>query len=218
MAAEAIAADFYALGLHPDTIASALAQVSRVEHTGGGAGVMVPEGSPLGVYDVRVQVVSSGAPGAATVRWSFDAGATWTIPAVAPLDAPLVLGASGMAVRFEGAFVAGDLYAFTAVRALERHLSAANATARAHLRRRFREGLPAWDDSIIAAAVSLAALSLLTQRGFDPRNPGDKAVADRAAEGIKYLKDVGASIAHPDGAIEALDTAPVAFSDPPRED
>ena len=35
---------------------------------------------------------------------------------------------------------------------------------------------------------------------------------------IEYLRDVGACIAHPDGAFDVTDTAPVVISDAPRED
>lgn len=222
MATAATADDFFAVGLHPDTIAGAEGAISRVTQVGGGACVVaVTETSrPLGVYDVRVQVVTSGAPGTATVRWTLDAGATWSATVTAPAAlAPLVIGVTGCAVTFDGALHAGDLYSFTAVRALERHLAAANAKVRAYLRRRFgAEGLPSWDESLIASAVFIAALPLLVQRGFDPKNPGDKAVADRADEAVTYVKDVGASIAHPDGSLDDTETAPVAFSDAPREE
>lgn len=220
MSTEATPEDFFALGLHPDALTSALAQVSRVAHVGGGAGsVMVAEGaSPLGVYDVRIQVVASGNPGVATVRWTLDAGLTWTGPVTAPSGAPLVLGVTGLAVTFDGALVAGDLYSFTAVRALERHLDAANAKTRAILRRRFKAGIPAWDASVVEASVAQACVSILTQRGFNPKDGADAAVSDRADTALKYLKDVGASIAHPDGMLDVTDTDPVAVSDPRRED
>jgi phage gp36-like protein len=221
VASEATDLDFYALGLHPDAVADAQAMVSRVSHVGSNAGsVVVAEGSaPLGTYDVRLQVVASGAPGTATVRWSLDKGVTWSATVTAPAaSAPLVIGATGMAVVFAGALVAGDLYSFVAARALERHLSAANAKVRSYLRRRFKTDLASWDDSLIAAAVSIAALSLLTQRGFDPKNPGDQAVADRASDGTKFVKDVGASIAHPEGVLDVTDTAPEVFSDEARGD
>lgn len=222
MATEATAADLYALGLHPDTIAAAQAQVSRVGHVGAGVGVVaVHESSaPLGVYDVRVQVLTSGALDAATVRYTLDGAVTWSAPVVAPAAAPLVLGASGMAVVFDGALTLGDLYSFVAVRAVERHLSAANAKVRGKLRRRFRnDELASWDDGIIAAATAEASLSLLTQRGFDPRNAGDAAVATRAKEGMKYVDEIGANLAHPDGALAIVaDTAPVVYSEPRRGD
>lgn len=212
--------DFFALGLHPDALVSALAMVSRVAHVGGGAGTVAvtDTSSPLGVYDVRIQVVASGLPGAATVRWTLDAGLTWTGPVTAPSGAPLVLGVTGLAVVFDGALVAGDLYSFTAVRALERHLDAANAKTRAILRRRFKGAMPAWDASVVEASVAQACLSILTQRGFNPKDGADKAIADRADSSMKYLKDVGASIAHPDGMLDVLDTDPVAVSDPPRDE
>lgn len=212
--------DFFALGLHPDALVSALAMVSRVAHVGGGAGVVsVAEGaSPLGVYDVRIQVVAPGNPGVATVRWTLDAGLTWSATVTAPNGAPLVLGVTGMAVTFDGALVAGDLYSFTAVRALERHLDAANAKTRAILRRRFKGAIPAWDASVVEASVAQASLSILTQRGFNPRDGADAAISDRADTALKYLKDVGASIAHPDGMLEVTDTDPVAVSDLRRED
>lgn len=222
MATAATADDLFALGLHPDTIAAAQAQVSRVTHVGGGVGVVAvhESSSPLGVYQITVQVMTTGAPGAATVRYTLDNGVTWSSTVTAPSGSPLVLGASGMAVTFEGALTAGDTYAFVAVRAVERHLSAANAKVRAKLRRRFRaDELPSWDDSLVAASTAEAALSLLTQRGFDPRNPGDQAVATRAKEGMRYVDDVGAGLAHPDGALSiTADTAPVVLSDTPAGD
>lgn len=212
--------DFFALGLHPDAIVSALAMVSRVAHVGGGSGVVsVAEGaSPLGVYDVRIQVVAPGNPGVATVRWTLDAGLTWSATVTAPNGSPLVLDVTGLAVTFDGALVAGDLYSFTAVRALERHLDAANAKTRAILRRRFKGAIPAWDASVVEASVAQASLSILTQRGFNPRDGADAAISDRADTALKYLKDVGASIAHPDGMLEVTDTDPVAVSDLRRED
>ena len=72
VATEATPDDFFALGLHPDALTSALAMVSRVAHVGGGSGrvATTEDSSPLGVYDVRIQVVTPGAPGAATVRSS----------------------------------------------------------------------------------------------------------------------------------------------------
>jgi hypothetical protein len=213
--------DFLAFGLHPDALAAALAQVSRVTHVGAGAGVMtVHESSaPLGVYDVRVQVVASGAPGAATVQWTINAGVTWAGPVVAPAGgAPLVLGATGLAVAFDGALVAGDLYTFAAVRALERHLAAANARMAARLRRRYPGGLPSWDDGILSAVVADAALSVLTMRGFDPKNGADKAVELRAKTGAEYVDDVLAARVHPEGAETNFDVAPAAFSEPRRED
>lgn len=220
MATAATPEDFFALGLHPDAVLAAQAMVSRVTHVGGGAGVVaVAEGStPLGVYDVRIQVRTSGAPGAATVRWTLDEGATWSADVVAPAGgAPLVIGATGMAVTFDGALVALDLYTFVAARALERHLSASNAKITAYLRRRFPRGLPSWDDSLVAASVFDASLSFLIQRGFDPRNPGDKAVADRAEAGVQFVKDVGANIAHPDNALAETVTSPRVYSDPREE-
>lgn len=212
--------DFFALGLHPDAIVSALAMVSRVAHVGGGSGVVsVAEGaSPLGVYDVRIQVVAPGNPGVATVRWTLDAGLTWSATVTAPNGSPLVLDVTGLAVTFDGALVAGDLYSFTAVRALERHLDAANAKTRAILRRRFKGAIPAWDASVVEASVAQASLSILTQRGFNPKDGADAAISDRADTALKYLKDVGASIAHPDGMLDVVDTDPVAVSDLRRED
>ena len=220
MSTEATPEDFFALGLHPDALVSALAMVSRVAHVGGGAGTVAvtDTSSPLGVYDVRIQVVASGNPGVATVRWTLDAGLTWSATVTAPNGAPLVLGVTGLAVVFDGALVAGDLYSFTAVRALERHLNASNAKTRALLRRRFKAGIPAWDASVVEASVAQACVSILTQRGFNPKDGADKAVADRADTALKYLKDVGASIAHPDGMLDVLDTDPVAISDLRRED
>lgn len=212
--------DFFALGLHPDALVSALAMVSRVAHVGGGAGVVsvTDTSSPLGVYDVRIQVVASGLPGAATVRWTLDAGLTWSATVTAPNGSPLVLDVTGLAVTFDGALVAGDLYSFTAVRALERHLDAANAKTRAILRRRFKGAIPAWDASVVEASVAQASLSILTQRGFNPKDGADAAISDRADTALKYLKDVGASIAHPDGMLDVVDTDPVAVSDLRRED
>lgn len=212
--------DFFALGLHPDALVSALAMVSRVAHVGGGAGVVsVAEGaSPLGVYDVRIQVVAPGNPGVATVRWTLDAGLTWSATVTAPNGSPLVLDVTGLAVTFDGPLVAGDLYSFTAVRALERHLDAANAKTRAILRRRFKGAIPAWDASVVEASVAQASLSILTQRGFNPKDGADAAISDRADTALKYLKDVGASIAHPDGMLDVVDTDPVAVSDLRRED
>lgn len=212
--------DFFALGLHPDALTSALAQVSRVAHVGGGAGtVAVAEGaSPLGVYDVRIQVVASGNPGVATVRWTLDAGLTWSATVTAPFGAPLVLGVTGLAVVFDGPLVAGDLYSFTAVRALERHLAASNAKTRALLRRRFKGAIPPWDASVVEASIAMACVSILTQRGFNPKDGADAAVSDRADTALKYLKDIGASIAHPDGMLEVTDTDPVAVSDLPRDE
>lgn len=218
MANAATVDDFYALGLPPDAIASAENSISRVTHTGSGAGTVTAGGAPLGVYDVRIQVVTSGLPGAATVRWTFDAGATWSSTVTAPSGAALVLGVSGLTATFEGALVANDLYSFVGSRALERHLAAGNAKIRAYLRRRFPDGLAAWDDSLLDAACAVTALAIITQRGFDPRNPGDKAIADRAKAGLEYAQDVGASIAHPDTTLDVTDTAPVALSDTPRED
>lgn len=222
MATAATADDLYALGLHPDTIAAAQAQVSRVTHVGGGVGVVAvhESSSPLGVYQITVQVMTTGAPGTATVRYTLDNSATWSSTVTAPSGSPLVLGASGMAVTVEGTLTAGDTYSFVAVRAVERHLAASNAKVRAKLRRRFRaDELPSWDDSLVAASTAEAALSLLTQRGFDPRNPGDAAVAARAKEGMRYVDDVGAGLAHPDGALSiTADTAPVVLSDLPAGD
>lgn len=222
MATAATVDDFFALGLHPDTVTAAQSMVSRVAHVGAGAGVVTvdPESAPLGVYDIRVQVVTSGLPGVATVRWSLDAGVTWAGPVVAPAaSVPLVLGVTGMAVVFgAGALVALDLYSFTAVRAVERHLAVANAKIRARIRRRFPAGLAAWDEGMIAAAVFDAAHSLLTMRGFDPKNGADKAVQLRAESGAKYLDDVVAGRLHPDDAEALFDAAPVAYSDARRED
>ena len=175
------------------------------------------------VSDACVRVAD---PPTATAAAAESECASWVAtpapPTVtAPAGSPLVLGASGMAVGFTGAsFTAGDLYSFVAARAVERHLAAANAKVRAKLRRRFpNDELLSWDDSIVAASCSEAALSLLTQRGFDPRNPGDQAVATRAKEGMRYVDEVGASIAHPDGAINgATTTAPEALSDTPAGD
>lgn len=223
MATAATADDLFALGLHPDTIAAAQAQVSRVTHVGAGVGVVAvhESSSPLGVYQITVQVMTTGAPGAATVRYTIDNGATWSSTVTAPSGAPLVLGASGMAVTFEGAsFTAGDTYSLVAVRAVERHLSVSNAKVRAKLRRRFRrDELASWDDSLIGASTAEAALSLLTQRGFDPRNAGDQAVATRAKEGMRYVDEVAACLAHPDGALDITsNTAPEVFSDTPAGD
>lgn len=223
MATAATPDDLFALGLHPDTIAAAQAQVSRVHHVGAGAGVVaVHESSaPLGVYQITVQVMGAGAPGTGTVRYTTDGGATWSATVTAPADlTPLVLATSGMAVTFDGALVVGDLYSFVAVRAVERHLSASNAKVRAKLRRRFRnDELPSWDDGLIAASTAEASLSLLTQRGYDPRNPGDAAVATRAKNGMLYVDEVGDCLAHPDGALAiTADTAPEVFSDRRRED
>lgn len=87
------------------------AQPGTIEQRGSGAGTVVVQGTNLRRLRIVIRIVAGGAPGSATFAWSADGGRHFGAAQPLPV-APYSDGPSGIVVRFAGAFVAGDEYAF----------------------------------------------------------------------------------------------------------
>ncbi len=71
-------------------------------------------GSPAGDYDVRVEITTGGALGAAVFRYSLDDGVTWAASGVTAA-ATYTVGATGLTMTFaSGTYQLGDIYTATA--------------------------------------------------------------------------------------------------------
>lgn len=66
-----------------------------------------------------------------------------------------------------------------------------------YLRGRYDVPLASPPAEIVQANAILAAAELLTIRGWNPENPGDAALMDRAAQKRGWLRDVQRGAAHP---------------------
>lgn len=95
-----------------------LAGRSIVTKTGTGTGSVSTSGTPVGDYDVQVQIATSGEPGAGTWQYSLD-GVTWSTAATIPTS-PIAIGTTGVLVSFAAgpsgsgtSFVANDLFSFS---------------------------------------------------------------------------------------------------------
>ena len=70
-------------------------------------------GTATGSYEVELEILSSGALGAATFRWTDDAGASWSGTETVPGGGTFALPGTGVTVTFaSGLYEVGDAYAF----------------------------------------------------------------------------------------------------------
>jgi hypothetical protein len=134
---------------------------SAVVHTGTGDGEATVQELDSGCYvraAVRIEVLSSGALGVATVRYSLDAwtgnpSPTYSTPIVVPVGGIVTLAAVGLTVTFDDDLLVGDVYTFTVTE--DYYASTVPASAGAILR-----SLNTWEDLVLcgnAASASAAA-------------------------------------------------------------
>lgn len=189
-------ADFFAFGLLPLACRTAPAAASAVTRTGTGAGLVTSGGQ----YDVtitaatssslRIRIAAGGALGTCTAEVSTNGGTSYATAVTVPASGQLAMGNTGVVATLSGTFVAGDVYAWTVTSSVGRCLSLANTKAHEAVLQRFSAPITAWEDDLRAAVCHIAALDVLSVKGFDPTREADKAIADRAALAEAFLKGV----------------------------
>jgi phage gp36-like protein len=73
-------------------------------------------------------------------------------------------------------------------------LGLASSKANGYIRARYALPLVTWGDDLKLAVCQIAALLLLTQRGFDPSNPADLAISKASDDAIRYLEQVAKGV------------------------
>jgi len=140
--------------------------------SGDGTAVAEVSGSPTGLFQVLVEIVTGGAAEEATYRYSYDDGANWSSPIATPaLGVAVDIGPTGAKLTWadtypsEASFVAGDEYAFVCSPpscSLSSLLDALSAGAETKLPFEYAcvftgtgyatwTGLEAWGDDLFAA-------------------------------------------------------------------
>lgn len=71
-----------------------------------------------------------------------------------------------------------------------RHLSAASGFIDSYLNGHFTLPLKSWDDALIQKCCEIAAGTLLTIRGYDPEDSGDKTIIRRYEIAQAWLNDI----------------------------
>lgn len=89
---------------------------------------------------------------------------------------------------------------------IEAAVLAASSLAYSFLRSRYTLPLVTWGSDLKMAVAKIAALYVLTKRGFDPSSPADQAMVKGHDDAIAWLRDVAADRA----AADVVDTAPAA--------
>lgn len=193
-------ADFLRLGIPPEALRTARTTQAPVTATGAGVGLVVPGGAldvgAMYVTDlpVLVEVVAGGAPGAATWRWSADAGVTWTATATTPgagstvaLVAPGSGVPTGLTLRFAGVQTTGARYAWTASSAVGAVLRAANEEAFSYLGDRYNFPLTTVPTNVTRDVCVIAAADVMAVTGYAPDTQADKLYEARAAATRKRM-------------------------------
>lgn len=192
--------DFLRLGLPPEALRSARTTHAPIVRTGAGAGVVVPSGNlDVALLEVDqlagvVEIVTGGAVGVATWRWSADAGATWSTPAPASTTpASLVLPwglATGVVLRFSGTLVTGATYAWTSVSAVATCRRAANDELSRYLVRQFALPLSEVPQDVIRDGCAIMAADVMAVTGYRPSDGADELLEKRAAGARKRFDAV----------------------------
>lgn len=157
-----VALEVLASGAGPVTLlrvaGDAVGVASAVTHTGTGDGEAVVAELDSGCYvraSVRIEVLSSGALGVATVRYSCDAwtgnpSPTYSAPVVVPVSGVVTLAALGLTVTFDDDLLVGDTYTFTVTE--DYYASTVPASAGAILR-----SYNTWEDLVLTGNAASAA-------------------------------------------------------------
>lgn len=157
-----VALEVLASGAGPVTLlrveGDAVGVSSAVVHVGAGAGAMTVQELDSGCYvraSVRIEVLTTGALGAAVIRYSLDAWAgnpspTYSAPIVVPVGGIVTLAAVGLTVTFDDDLLAGDTYTFTVTE--DYYASTVPASAGAILR-----SLNTWEDLVLTGNAATAA-------------------------------------------------------------
>lgn len=72
-------------------------------------------------------------------------------------------------------------------------LEAASDVANSYLRARYELPLTSWGDDLRRAVAAIAALDIMTARGFNPANGADDVLMQRSRDAVSWLKDVAAN-------------------------
>lgn len=72
-------------------------------------------------------------------------------------------------------------------------LEAASDVADSYLRARYDLPLTAWGDDLRRAVAAIAALDIMTARGFNPQAGADDLLMRRQEQAVSWLKDVAAN-------------------------
>ncbi len=190
--------DFLRGGLAGSALKTAPTDLGPVTVVGAGTGAVTPGGT-LDVGALRtatatidVQVIVEGMPGTATFRWRLNGGA-WSAAAATPAPAPggapvpAPLGATGLSASFAGALTAADVWSFPAVSCVQQALNAWNARMDAVYLKRLGATPATWDAMAVQRVVDAARRQVLTERGYNPENPSDKAIADAGDAAVAWF-------------------------------
>lgn len=84
------------------------------------------------------------------------------------------------------------------------HLAAASKMAASYLRSVYIMPLSAWGDDVKMAVCKIASYTLMAGPiGYDPSNPSDASIKEQHDEAIRWLRDISAKKAIPDGIVDA---------------
>lgn len=93
---------------------SVAAATSSISQTGGGPTISIGAGTPNDFYDVQLTIVTGGALGAATFKYSLDGGQTVGLTRTVPAGGSYVIPNTGWTITFAaGAYVADEVYSWT---------------------------------------------------------------------------------------------------------
>lgn len=178
--------------LNPSDPAWVPGQVSAVVHTGSAstATVRVWSGGPTDTYAITLEIVTTGALGAAAFRYRLQDTDAWSLPILIPADAEArgyavwLLPESGLTLAFAvgaaglTAFQAGDTYAFSTVESPQQADLRRAVSDEIERKIKPRGGQPArdWDVGLAELAAQKVAYRLGRIRGFDPRTPHDQLI------------------------------------------
>lgn len=184
-------------GRLPSTNAGVSGAIAKTG-TAGAAVMTIAAGTPNDRYSVRVECVSGGALGTATVRYSLDAwpdnsARSYSDPITVPVSGEVVLAGTGLTVDFSAALGAGDYYTFvttapTPAAADITALTTNNVLSGLSLPFRFvvlagQEAAAADADTIASAfGTALVALQASGQRKIGIMGSGRDAAADQGTD------------------------------------
>ena len=198
-------------------------QIGLVTHTGTGLGqVGVADGGPTDTYQITIEILTTGGPGAATFRWRLQDTDPWSLAVLVPDDGLWPqstsvakrsgFAESGLALRFTATalqpFQAGDLYQLPTVESPQQADLRRAVSDEIERKIKPRGGQPArdWDVGLAELAAQKVAYRLGRIRGFDPRAAHDQQLLRGEKHANSELRRIMEEIEQAD--IPGQDTIP----------
>lgn len=178
----------------------AVSPITKVVATGVGTLTLLG-GWPWDTYQIRVEIVTGGAPGVASARGSLNGGTTWQPTTTIAEDGSWLLDESGLLLGFGGTQAALDAWTLTTTEAAAQ--AQVRRIAGAEICRWFRQrGLTPpteWGDDFTEINAVLAAWRLLEgKRGFESDTEQRRGLLARVDKAWKDLYEIGEEIQQTD--------------------